>query len=92
MSAYQGLTLAIICSIVGIVFGGLWAKQVTSQPDGNDRMREIAAAIEQGARAYLKRQYTTISIVGAVLFLVIGFTPALGWMTAIAFDMVFTFQ
>ena len=62
MNAYNGLTLAIACAIVGIVFGGLWAKQVTSQPDGNERMREIALAIHQGATAYLWRQYKTIAI------------------------------
>ena len=57
MSAYQGLTIAIACAVIGIIFGGLWAKQVISQPDGNDRMREIAAALSTGATAYLGRQY-----------------------------------
>jgi K(+)-stimulated pyrophosphate-energized sodium pump len=70
MSAYQGLTLAIACAVIGIIFGGLWAKQVISQPDGNDRMREIAAAIHTGAVAYLWRQYKTIAVVGVVLFVV----------------------
>jgi K(+)-stimulated pyrophosphate-energized sodium pump len=72
MSAYQGLTLAIVCAIIGIIFGGLWAKQVISQPDGNDRMREIAAAIHQGAVAYLWRQYKTIAVVGVVLFIIMA--------------------
>ncbi len=72
MSAYQGLTLAIACAVIGIIFGGLWAKQVISQPDGNDRMREIAAAIHQGAVAYLWRQYKTIAIVGVVLFIIMA--------------------
>ncbi len=70
MSAYQGLTLAIACAVIGIIFGGLWAKQVISQPDGNDRMREIAAAIRTGATAYLWRQYKTIAVVGVVLFVI----------------------
>jgi K(+)-stimulated pyrophosphate-energized sodium pump len=70
MSAYQGLTLAIACAVIGIIFGGLWAKQVISQPDGNDRMREIAAAISTGATAYLWRQYKTIAVVGVVLFVI----------------------
>ncbi len=72
MTAYNGLTLAIACAIVGIIVGGLWAKQVISQPDGNDRMREIAAAIHTGAVAYLWRQYKTIAIVGVVLFIVMA--------------------
>jgi K(+)-stimulated pyrophosphate-energized sodium pump len=72
MTAYSGLTLAIACSVIGIVFGGLWAKQVISQPDGNDRMREIAAAIHTGAVAYLWRQYKTIAIVGVVLFVIMA--------------------
>ena len=72
MSAYQGLTLAIACAVIGIIFGGLWAKQVISQPDGNDRMREIAAAIHTGAVAYLWRQYKTIAIVGVVLFIIMA--------------------
>ncbi len=72
MSAYQGLTIAIACAVIGIIFGGLWAKQVISQPDGNDRMREIAAAISTGASAYLWRQYKTIGVVGVVLFIIMA--------------------
>jgi len=72
MSAYQGLTLAIACAVIGIIFGGLWAMQVVKQPDGNDRMREIAAAISTGATAYLWRQYKTIAIVGVVLFVIMA--------------------
>ena len=63
---------SIACAVIGIIFGGLWAKQVISQPDGNDRMREIAAAIHQGAVAYLWRQYKTIAIVGVVLFIIMA--------------------
>src|SRR5688572_6482482 len=83
MSAYQGLTLAIACAVIGIIFGGLWAMQVVKQPDGNDRMREIAAAIHTGAVAYLWRQYKTIAIVGVALFVIMAiFLPM---ATAIGF-------
>ncbi len=53
--------------------------------DGNDRMKEIARAIQEGASAFLNRQYKTVAIVAAILFLVVGFIPSLGWTTAFAF-------
>src|SRR5260221_829407 len=80
-----GLLFAFVCGLIALGYG-FWQRQwILAQPDGNDRMREIAAAIQAGAKAYLNRQYTTIAMVGVVLFLVVGFIPMLGWMTAIAF-------
>ena len=81
----NALIIALACAAVALVYGALTAKWILSQPDGNDRMREIAAAIQTGAKAYLNRQYATIGMVGAVLFLVIGFVPGLGWITAAGF-------
>ena len=80
-----GLTFALICAGIAVVYGALMSKWILGQAAGDERMREIAAAIQQGAQAYLNRQYTTIGVVGLVLFLVIGFVPALGWTTAIGF-------
>ena len=81
----SGLIFSLLCAIGAVLYGIVSRSWILSLPSGNDRMREIAAAIQQGAQAYLRRQYTAISVVGVVLFLVIGFTPALGWTTAVAF-------
>ena len=79
-----GLLIALFCAIAALVYGGYSIKWVLAQPSGNDRMREIAAAIQQGASAYLNRQYTTIDIVGVILFVVIGFALK-SWSTAVGF-------
>ncbi len=80
-----GLWFAIGCALIAIVYGVLQSRWIVSLPAGNARMQEIAAAVREGASAYLKRQYTTIAIVGVVLFLVIGLIPKLGWPTAWGF-------
>ncbi len=79
----NGLIFALVCAVAALVYGGLSIRWIVAQPTGNDRMREIAAAIQTGAQAYLNRQYTTISMVGAVLFVLIWI--ALGGTTAAAF-------
>ena len=79
----NGLIFAFACAVLALAYGAWQTKWILAQSDGNDRMREIAAAIQAGAQAYLNRQYTTIGIVGAVLFLVIGFL--LDWKSALGF-------
>jgi K(+)-stimulated pyrophosphate-energized sodium pump len=76
---------ALICSGVAIGYGIGLTVWLLGRPDGNDRMREIARAIQEGAAAYLRRQYTTIALVSIVPFLLLGFYNKLGWGTAIGF-------
>ena len=78
-----GLALAILCAFAALAYGAYTIKWVLAKPDGDDQMRRIAQAVQEGAQAYLNRQYTAIGIVGAVLFVVILFT--LGWQTATGF-------
>src|SRR5512143_1283520 len=77
------LVFALLCAIAAILYGAFSIKWILGLPTGNDRMREIAAAVQEGAQAYLNRQYTTISIVGAILLVAIFL--ALGWQTALGF-------
>jgi len=76
---------ALICAGVAIAYGIVLTYWVLSRPDGNDRMREIAKAVQEGAAAYLRRQYITIGVVSIVPFLLLGFYNKLGWGTAIGF-------
>ncbi len=74
------LIFALACAVAAIVYGVVSIGWIMKKPTGNDRMREIAAAIQAGAQAYLNRQYVTIGIVGVILFVVIAW--ALGGATA----------
>jgi K(+)-stimulated pyrophosphate-energized sodium pump len=77
------LWVIVGCGVLAI-FYGIWAtSSVMSADAGNARMQEIAAAVREGAQAYLKRQYATIGIVGVVIFVIIGLT--LGWLVAVGF-------
>ena len=78
-----GLGFALFCAIAAILYGVLSGKWILGKSTGSEKMQNIAAAIQEGATAYLNRQYTAIAWVGAALFVVI--LVALGWQTAVGF-------
>ena len=73
----------VLCGLLAIVYAGLTARALMAADAGTVRMREIAAAIQEGAQAYLTRQYTTIAVVGVVIFVIVGLL--LGWLVALGF-------
>jgi K(+)-stimulated pyrophosphate-energized sodium pump len=70
----------ILCGLLSIVYGIYTVRAVMASSPGTARMQEIAAAIQEGAQAYLTRQYTTIAIAGAAIFVIVG--ALLGWLVA----------
>ena len=74
---------ALACAVAAVVYGLISAQWILGLPQGNERMKQIAAAIQEGAGAYMKRQYTIIAVVGVVMF--IALFASLGWKTAIGF-------
>ena len=83
MLEQYGMWIALGCAVIAILYGVLSTSWIMKQPSGNERMREIAFAIQEGAKAYLNRQYRTIALAGIVLFLLIGFL--ISWLAAVGF-------
>ena len=80
---HYAVYFALACAVAAIAYGLVTAQWILGLPQGNDRMRQIAAAIQEGAGAYMKRQYTIIAVVGVVMFIALFAT--LGVKTAIGF-------
>ena len=81
----SAIGIALVCSLVAIAYGLYLTRWLLRLSPGNERMREISRAVQEGAAAYLKKQYTTIAYVAIVPFLLIGVYDKLGWGTAVGF-------
>src|SRR6188472_4509015 len=77
------LWLVVLCGALSLVYAAVTTRALLAADPGSARMQEIAAAVREGAQAYLKRQYTTIAIVGVVIFLIVGYL--LGWLVGLGF-------
>ncbi|HET9115647.1 MAG TPA: sodium-translocating pyrophosphatase [Gaiellaceae bacterium] len=82
---HHAVLFALLCALAAIAYGLYLTAWLLRQPAGTERMQEIARAVQEGAAAYLRRQYTTIAIVAIVPFLLLGFYNKLGWGTAVGF-------
>ena len=79
------ILFALLAGAAGVVWGLLIAASILKLDAGTKRMQEISAAVQEGAQAFLRREYSTVVIVAIALFVLIGFIPQLGWLTAIGF-------
>ncbi|HUZ98899.1 MAG TPA: sodium-translocating pyrophosphatase, partial [Gaiellaceae bacterium] len=82
---HHAVLFALLCAGAAVVYGIGLTIWLLRQPAGNERMQEISRAVQEGAAAYLKRQYMTIAVVAIAPFLLLGFYRSLGWGTAIGF-------
>jgi K(+)-stimulated pyrophosphate-energized sodium pump len=83
--SHHAVLFALLCAGAAVIYGLGLTRWILSQPAGTERMQEIARAVQEGAAAYLRRQYRTIAIVAIVPFLLLGFYNQLGWGTAVGF-------
>ncbi len=81
----HAVAFALVCAGVAVLFGLYLTYWLLKQPAGNERMREISGAVQEGAAAYLRKQYTTIAFVAIAPIVLIGFYNQLGWGTAFGF-------
>ncbi|MEP6977372.1 MAG: sodium-translocating pyrophosphatase [Thermoleophilia bacterium] len=81
----HAVAFALACGVVAVAYGLYLTFWILKQPAGSERMQEIARAVQEGAAAYLKRQYRTIAVVSIVPFLLLGFYNKLGWGAAAGF-------
>src|SRR5690348_13388596 len=81
----HAVLFALLCAGAAVVYGLYLTTWLLRQPAGTERMQEIARAVQEGAAAYLRRQYTTVAIVAIAPFLLLGFYHRLGWGTAVGF-------
>jgi K(+)-stimulated pyrophosphate-energized sodium pump len=82
---HHAVLFALVAAAAGISYGVALIVWLLKQPSGSERMREISHAVQEGAGAYLRKQYTTIAVVSVIPFLLIGFYNKLGWGTAVGF-------
>src|SRR6266542_2891346 len=81
----HAVLFALLCAAAAIGYGLYLTYWLLAQPPGSERMQEIARAVQEGAAAYLQRQYTTIAVVAIAPFLLLGLYNKLGWGTAVGF-------
>src|SRR5438067_6562689 len=81
----HAVLFALLCAGAAVVYGLWLTTWLLARPAGTERMQEIARAVQEGAAAYLRRQYQTVAVVAIVPFLILGFYHKLGWGTAVGF-------
>ena len=82
---HHAVLFALVCAAAAVVYGIALTFWLLRQPAGTERMQEISRAVQEGAAAYLSRQYKTIAVVAIVPFLLLGFYHSLGWGAAVGF-------
>jgi K(+)-stimulated pyrophosphate-energized sodium pump len=82
---HHAVLFALLCAAAAVVYGLYLTSWLLGRPAGTERMQEIARAVQEGAAAYLRRQYTTVAGVAIIPFLILGFYHRLGWGTAVGF-------